>query len=97
WLLVIVFLPVIGVILYYFFGQKFKKEKYFRKLDSRYSLKLEEKWENLQSFIEKQIELTAAYDDHLNDAFEYLVRTKNSIPTSNNQLDLLINGEQKFE
>lgn len=97
WLLVIVFLPVIGVIFYYFFGQKFKKEKYFRKLDSRYSLKLEEKWENLQSFIEKQIELTAAYDDHLNDAFEYLVRTKNSIPTSNNQLDLLINGEQKFE
>ena len=31
WLMVIVFLPFIGVVLYYFFGQKFKKNKYFKK------------------------------------------------------------------
>ena len=36
WLMVIIFLPFIGVILYYFFGQKFQKEKYFRRLDHRY-------------------------------------------------------------
>lgn len=96
WLLVIVFLPVIGVVLYYFFGQKFQKDKYFKKLDRRYNVKLEERWNDLQPFIEKEIALTETYDDHLNDAFEYLVHTRNSIPTSNNKIELLVNGEEKF-
>lgn len=96
WLLVIVFLPVIGVVLYYFFGQKFKKEKYFKKLDQRYASKLEERWNALQPFIDQEIKLTESYDRHLNDAFEYLVFTKNAIPTSNNDLKLLNNGEEKF-
>lgn len=96
WILVIVFLPLVGVVLYYFFGQKFQKDKYFRKLDEKYTHKLEGEWQELQSFIEKEIRLTETYDLHLNDAFEYLVRTKNSIPTSNNKVDLLFNGEEKF-
>lgn len=96
WLLVIVFLPLIGVALYYFFGQKFKKEKYFKRLDQKYHVKLAERWEELQPFIDKQIALTEKYDDHLNDSFEYLVHTKNAIPTSNNKIDILINGEEKF-
>lgn len=96
WLLVILFLPLIGVVLYYFFGQKFKKEKYFKRLDQKYHVKLKERWEQLKPFIDKQIALTEKYDDHLNDAFEYLAHTKNAIPTSNNKIDLLINGEEKF-
>lgn len=96
WLMVITFLPFIGVTLYYFFGQKFKKEKYFKKLDIAYSKKWNELWVQLKPFINKQIELTETYDKHLNDAFEYLVYTKNSIPTSNNNYSLLKNGEEKF-
>lgn len=96
WLMVIVFVPIGGVLLYYFFGQKFKKEKYFKKLDVRYKKRLQERWTDLQPFISKEIKLTETYDDHLNDAFEYLVRTQTSIPTSNNNAKLLINGEQKF-
>lgn len=96
WLMVIVFIPFIGVILYYFFGQKFKKEKYFKKLDEKYGMKIKEKWIDLKPYIEKQIQLTATYDEHLNDAFEYLALTKNSIPTSNNIVDLLTNGEEKI-
>lgn len=96
WLLVIIFLPVIGVLLYYFFGQKFKKEKYFKVLDKKYHIKIEETWEEQKQFIEHQIDMTEKYDSHLNDAFEYLVHTRSSIPTSNNKIDLLFNGEQKF-
>ncbi|MBA5793292.1 cardiolipin synthase [Flavobacterium sp. xlx-214] len=96
WLMVIVFLPFIGVILYYFFGQKFQKEKHFKKLDNRYKAKIEERWHDLKHFIAKEIKRTETYDDHLNDVFEYLVYTKNAIPTSNNKAQLLINGEQKF-
>src|SRR5690606_13154946 len=96
WLMVIVFLPFIGVILYYFFGQKFQKEKYFKKLDNRYKVKLDERWNDLKPFISKEIKLTETYDDHLNDVFEYLVCTQTSIPTSNNSAKLLINGEEKF-
>ncbi|HUH25564.1 MAG TPA: cardiolipin synthase [Flavobacterium sp.] len=96
WVVVIIFLPIIGVLLYYFFGQKFQKDKYFRKLDQKYTEKLEDQWTGLRAFIAKEIKLTETYDRHLNDAFEYLVRTKNAIPTSNNQLELLFNGEEKF-
>ena len=32
WILVIVFLPVVGVIIYFFFGQGFKKEQYFNEM-----------------------------------------------------------------
>lgn len=97
WLMVIVFIPIVGVILYYLFGQKFKKEKYFKKLDLCYKLKLEERWNDLQPFISKEIKLTDSYDSHLNDVFEYLAHTRNAVPTSNNNVKLLINGEQKFE
>lgn len=96
WLMVIIFLPFAGVALYYFFGQTFQKEKYFKKLDHTHSLKLKEKWNDLKNFIHQEIELTVTYDSHLNDAFEYLVHTQNSIPTSNNQIHLLQNGEEKF-
>ncbi|WKW46234.1 cardiolipin synthase [Myroides sp. JBRI-B21084] len=96
WLMVIVFLPIIGVVLYYFFGQKFKKENYFKKLDHRYKTLLDTRWNDLAPFISKEIELTQTYDDHLNDAFEYLANTKVSIPTSNNIVELLSNGEEKF-
>jgi len=96
WLMVIVFLPFFGVGLYYFFGQKFQKEKYFKKLDNRYKVKLEERWNDLKPFISNEIKLTETYDDHLNDVFEYLAHTQTSIPTSNNSAELLINGEEKF-
>lgn len=96
WLMVIVFLPFFGVGLYYFFGQKFQKEKYFKKLDNRYKVKLEERWNDLKPFISNEIKLTETYDDHLNDVFEYLAHTQTSIPTSNNSVELLINGEEKF-
>lgn len=96
WLLVIVFIPIIGVILYYFFGQKFQKEKYFKKLDEAYTRKLNQRWKDLKVFIEQELEITSRYDTHLNDAFEYLVHTKNAIPTSNNTIQLLTNGEEKF-
>lgn len=97
WLMVIVFIPVIGIALYYFFGQKFQKDKYFKKLDRRYKQKLEERWSDLKPFITKEIKLTETYDDHLNDVFEYLAHTRNAIPTSNNSAKLLINGEEKFD
>lgn len=96
WLMVIVFLPFMGVVLYYFFGQKFQKDKYFKKLDNRYKVKLEERWNDLKPFISNEIKLTETYDNHLNDVFEYLVHTQTSIPTSNNSAELLINGEEKF-
>lgn len=96
WLMVIVFLPVVGVILYYFFGQKFKKDKYFKQLEERYSQQLEEKWPSIQTFIDQEFRLIADVDAELNAVFSYLFRTKNAIPTSNNAVKILINGEQKF-
>lgn len=96
WLMVIVFLPVIGVILYYFFGQKFQKEKYFNKSNEKYNQQLEKEWPSIQSFIDQEFRLIESVDEKMNAVFTYLFRTKNAIPTSNNDVEILFNGERKF-
>ena len=96
WLMVIVFVPFVGVILYYFFGQKFQKDKYFRKLDDSYSKKITHQLQYLQPNLNKDKKTDTSLDGQLKSVFSYLSRTKNAISTSNNEVTLLQNGEEKF-
>src|SRR5690606_1128018 len=52
WILVIVFLPVLGLILYFFFGQKFNRKKLFARLDDLQRKRLELKWDEFQLLTE---------------------------------------------
>ncbi|MGH2623589.1 MAG: PLDc N-terminal domain-containing protein, partial [Sphingobacterium sp.] len=48
WVLIIVFLPFIGLILYYLFGQKFVKVKKLKRLNQIQTLRLKEEFERLE-------------------------------------------------
>src|SRR5690606_30635921 len=48
WVLVIVFLPFVGLILYYLFGQKFSKVKKLKKINQEQTVKLTREFERLE-------------------------------------------------
>ena len=48
WVLIIVFLPFVGLILYYLFGQKFSKVQKLKKINQRQTLKLTREFERLE-------------------------------------------------
>lgn len=56
WILVIIFLPILGLILYYFFGQKFVKVKKIKRINKKLALRLEKKWKELDPLMESFIQ-----------------------------------------
>src|SRR5690606_4114464 len=96
WVMVVSFLPGVGIVLYYFFGQEFRKNKRFNQLERRFTRDLGPTWEQMKPFFVTQIDEIRKKSPELAQTFQYLVNTKNSFPTSNNSVELLINGEEKF-
>lgn len=96
WILVIVFLPVVGIVLYYFFGQQFKKDHFFSALDQKFAQRINVAWNRWRAQMEEDLRNIEAHSPRLVDVFEYLTHTKNALPTTQNEVSLLINGEEKF-
>jgi len=96
WLLVLYFLPVLGFVLYIFFGQNYRKKKMFRlKHDAdRAFMRLIE----LQKSELKASEIPAT--DHLSASFRrmvlMLIEDDASILTTNNQIKVYTDGSEKF-
>ncbi|HLV46364.1 MAG TPA: cardiolipin synthase [Flavobacterium sp.] len=96
WVMVVTFLPGVGIGLYYFFGQEFRKNKRFDQIEQKFAKDSARIWNEMKSVFSNQIDEIRKTSPELAQTFQYLVNTKNSFPTSNNQVDLLINGEAKF-
>ncbi len=97
WIMVVVFIPIIGGLFYIFFGQLYRKKKMF----SRKGLKALEK---IRQLTVKQLELIAdATNEDTADVLEnkhivqLLLSNSLSVITADNQLEILQNGKQKFE
>ncbi len=97
YILVIVFLPVIGLLVYYFVGRKpvFKKQVFDRKrlTDKQ---KMDEYYEQLKPQMEERLQLL---EDNIGDMafpFRYLNHQKQSLISTGNTVTLLNNGEEKF-
>ncbi|MFV0518497.1 MAG: cardiolipin synthase [Aminipila sp.] len=98
WLLVFIFLPLVGFLLYFFFGSTQKLEimsKKYRldKLEQRYDDTLKDAFENVKD------DKVGFADPRLNKYKDMiLINIKNgkSIITEDNNVELLINGEEKF-
>jgi cardiolipin synthase A/B len=97
YILVIVFLPVVGLLIYYFVGRKpvFKKRVFDRKrlMDKQ---KMEEYYKQLKPKMEDRLQLL---EDQMGDMafpFRYLNYQNQSLITSGNSLTLLNNGEEMF-
>lgn len=97
WILVIIFLPFVGIILYYFFGQKFVKVNKIKRINKRQAVRLEQKWKELDPIIESFIRDIRDDIGGLSKVFRLMKNERLSSPTLNNQADLLINGEEKFK
>lgn len=96
YLLLIIFIPFIGMLLYFTFGINYRKRKI-------YSKKIIEDDELAQSIRENQIQRTFDAARHGRDdirhnvALAYMLLHENQSPlTENNRVKLLINGEEKF-
>ena len=97
YILVIVFLPVVGLLIYYFVGKKpvFKKRVFDRKrlMDKQ---KMDEYYERLKPQMEERLQLL---EDKIGDMafpFRYLNYQKQSLISTGNSVILLNNGEEKF-
>ena len=97
WILVIIFLPFVGLILYYFFGQKFVKVKKIKRLNMEQAVRLEKKWKELDPIMESFIQDIQEDIGDLSKVFRLMKKERLSSPTLNNEVDLLINGEVKLD
>ncbi|WP_294184756.1 cardiolipin synthase [uncultured Sphingobacterium sp.] len=96
WIMVIVFLPGIGLLSYYFFGQKFKKVKRMKRVYREQSKKLLDAWRKESEIMEEHIDTLNERIGSLAMVFRYLKNQKISTFSLNNEVTLFINGEEKF-
>ena len=96
WILVIVFLPFIGIILYFFFGQKFKKDQFFSRIDKNHQKIINEKWTEMDQFVQDDLDKVNARIGSLSQVYRYLNSARVAYPATNNKVKLLTNGEEKF-
>lgn len=96
WILVIVFLPVIGFIIYFFFGQKFKKDLYFKRIDKSHQKIIGEKWQEMDKIIQEDLIRVKDKIGSLSQVYRYLNNARVAPPSTKNKVKLLINGEEKF-
>ena len=97
YILVIVFLPIVGLLIYYFVGRKpvFKKLVFDRKrlVDKQ---KMDEYYEQLKPQMEERIQLLEEKIGDMAFPFRYLYFQNQSLISTGNKVTLLNNGEEKF-
>ncbi|MGV0939070.1 cardiolipin synthase [Empedobacter sp. ULE_I140] len=96
WILVIVFLPFIGIILYFFFGQKFKKDEFFKRIDKNHQKIINEKWAEMDQFVQDDLDKVKERIGSFSQVYRYLNNARVAYPATNNKVKLLTNGEEKF-
>ncbi|MBE8714605.1 cardiolipin synthase [Sphingobacterium hungaricum] len=97
WILVIVFLPIIGLVLYYLFGQEFTRIKKLKKINLQEEKRLEKEWVKLDAQMNNNINLLYSDIGDLSRVYTFLKNERLSSPSLNNELKLLVNGEEKFK
>lgn len=90
WVLVLLFLPVMGLVLYLIFGQNFKKQKIIKKR-VRFSQKLQQ---NLINF--DQDGATIIHDNQLN-LIKLLIKNSEAEVFYDNKIEILAEGGKTFE
>jgi len=97
YIIVLVFFPFLGLLVYYLFGQEYRKSKIFNRkniLNQNIVKKLNESLE------QSKAELDALEHDFLDDKIKLvkLLQTSDKAPlTKCNKVEILLNGENKFE
>lgn len=98
WLLVIVFLPVLGLMLYLFFGINYRKEKTFSKKETGDIAQIEQwKKEQLKSLQEKSDTLLSKFgrNDTVRHSIALLLNNSRAIYSEKNRVEIILGGIAK--
>ncbi len=91
WILVLVFIPVLGLVLYLFFGQNYRRKKIFKKSDIR-----EMTTRSNVSFDVKKLEEKSISTKQIN-LIKLLYNNNSSEVYANNDIRILATGETTFQ
>ncbi|GAA0531284.1 cardiolipin synthase [Chitinophaga japonensis] len=96
YIMLLVFLPIVGLIVYYYLGRDLRKRKRFTLKGSKDETLMLRYWENKRPEIEQmQVELRHLVASK-QEISAMLLNTMHSLLTKNNRVKLLLNGEEKF-
>src|SRR5690606_37250283 len=96
WILVIVFLPGIGLLFYFFFGRRFKKKRIFREKNKDEHRIFYDRWQKHRPELERNLDRLDNKLGGLASVYRFIYNENISAPLMNNYVKLLINGERKF-
>ena len=100
WLIVLIMLPIIGFIIYFFFGRRIRKKRIFN-MKSQETVGLQELVEQQQRDLERTKEKIGApkfrfKNEYQEDLASFFLETDDAIITDNNEVTLYVSGEDKF-
>lgn len=98
WILTLVFIPVIGIVMYIFMGQNYRRKKLFSRKGLRDYDRLEiqsayqlHRFSDLDKYVDDNEIASKA------DIIELLLKNSNAIVTSNKRVKILNNGQETFD
>ncbi len=96
YLLLIIFIPVIGIVIYFVFGVNYRKNKFYN-----FKFEINEKiYRDIQNYIEKtHFESLDRSENELKEystTISFLYNAAHSPLSSKNEVEILVNGEEKF-
>ena len=95
YLLLVIFVPLIGIFIYFSFGINYRKNKLYNKKIVQDQQQEDRVLAKLESYNLKNLE-GVKEDDHFAGLMKMIYQTDRSPLTTNNSAELLINGEEKF-
>lgn len=96
YIMLLVFVPILGLVVYYYLGRDLRKKRRFTLKGSKDETLMLRYWESQRKEIENlQIQLRhqAASKQEIS---AMLLNTRHSVLSCNNRIQLLLNGEEKF-
>ncbi|SCB94055.1 cardiolipin synthase [Chitinophaga costaii] len=96
YILLLVYLPIAGMIVYYYLGRDLKKKKLFTLKGSKDEALYAGFWELQRSRIEQRQIALRLLEGEKQEVSAMLLNTRQSMVTKHNRVQLLINGERKI-
>ncbi|WP_346867025.1 cardiolipin synthase [Clostridium sp. UBA1353] len=96
WLMIMLFIPFIGFIMYLFFGQNLRRKKFFVLKKEEESVLMQFSEEQKRLLSDKAIVNNNSLLKEYHDVINLNLYSDNFIVTNNNKVDILNNGNEKF-
>jgi cardiolipin synthase len=97
WIIVVTLIPVFGIVFYFFFGQRYRKERKYTRKEARYRKHIKnESITQLKNISAKNFPENDPVLSPKKNIMTLLLRNNNSLITRNKTVKILTNGEETF-